>query len=975
MEPREPTASSPTEGFELHFDSSRKLVRTVLEEREPHGAVRRKVAADSAAPGEPGFRWSRGMKVLALALVTLRLRHLAPPEERIRPLLEGGKESAANAFCRTVFKTGKLAWIDHVFQITAGYPARLRLDAWFTRRNPECHDPTQPVRVYAGREARALRPGQLTVWVEGQLAGEAELRALADTLAAEWAPARAAVEVFGSLPPTGAELFGRRAELAGIDAALHAPDCRLLQVVAPGGLGKTALVNHWLRTAREGGELPFARVVLWSFYRQGYEPGSLPLLWPFCEALARAGGVVLPRAASPREIVELLSTGLAARPTLLVLDGIETLLHAPGPHAGQFREDLLPALLARAAAGEGARFTLLTTRLAVGDAAAFPPAVMRTLPLQPLTADEGRRFLRHLGVEGTPRELDEASAFAAGQPLILRLLASLAVGSAPEAGRTLGAVLAELRQRPSRLTPWRRAAPPLARVLHSYAAWLAGTPELALLRLSSLFDRHPEESAVEDLLAQRAALPGLLDAWPELPRTRWQEAAARLRQLQLAAEGEGLALELHPLVQNFFAEELCARHPATWRAGHLALYEFFRRVPDREQPETLEEMEPLLRACVHGCLAGVHQRAFDEVAYPRVSRALEIYPLNQLGAVGETLAFLSCFAGAEWKYPATIRLSPYAKGCILGAASQALRVQERYAEGRRLAARSCAFFHTAQSPVAYGGTMVNLIRLHHCQGQLRRGLLACARLQMAMKKWAPLIAATPQSALELELAEFVGGHLGMFLLAVGRKEDAAAIFADLLPRAQQRRPGVLLLPGVPAINHGLFLLETGDTTTVLRAIDLGHAEAHERTYELNNGTWLLKGRAWTQHALDLKAARGSAEVARAGRALDAAVQLARNFGRWVLVADALLARARWQSHFGTPEDFQRDVQEARETCRRLDLRLVEADLALLCCRHALAAGRLASARESHREASRLVRQCHYRWRVPEVAALAARLAP
>ncbi len=58
----------------------------------------------------------------------------------------------------------------------------------------------------------------------------------------------------GRLPHTeGAELFGRDGELARLDAAWEDPGTQVISLVAFGGVGKTALVKHWLASmAAEG---------------------------------------------------------------------------------------------------------------------------------------------------------------------------------------------------------------------------------------------------------------------------------------------------------------------------------------------------------------------------------------------------------------------------------------------------------------------------------------------------------------------------------------------------------------------------------------------------------------------------------------------------------------------------------------------------------------------------------------------------
>ncbi len=77
------------------------------------------------------------------------------------------------------------------------------------------------------------------------------------------------------LPVSGPDLFGRNAELQLLDDTWANLSINIIAFVAWGGVGKTALVNHWIkqRMARDnyrGAE----RVYSWSFYSQGLERAS-----------------------------------------------------------------------------------------------------------------------------------------------------------------------------------------------------------------------------------------------------------------------------------------------------------------------------------------------------------------------------------------------------------------------------------------------------------------------------------------------------------------------------------------------------------------------------------------------------------------------------------------------------------------------------------------------------------------------------
>jgi len=76
------------------------------------------------------------------------------------------------------------------------------------------------------------------------------------------------------LPVTGSDVFGREEDLAFLDRALANKDVNVVTIVVWAGVGKSTLVNHWLRrmTAEKN---RFAELVFgWSFYRQGTSGGT-----------------------------------------------------------------------------------------------------------------------------------------------------------------------------------------------------------------------------------------------------------------------------------------------------------------------------------------------------------------------------------------------------------------------------------------------------------------------------------------------------------------------------------------------------------------------------------------------------------------------------------------------------------------------------------------------------------------------------
>jgi len=76
------------------------------------------------------------------------------------------------------------------------------------------------------------------------------------------------------LPVTGSDVFGREKEITFLNDAWANQEVNIVTIVAWAGVGKSALVNHWLRQMAiehyRSAELVFG----WSFYRQGTSRGS-----------------------------------------------------------------------------------------------------------------------------------------------------------------------------------------------------------------------------------------------------------------------------------------------------------------------------------------------------------------------------------------------------------------------------------------------------------------------------------------------------------------------------------------------------------------------------------------------------------------------------------------------------------------------------------------------------------------------------
>jgi hypothetical protein len=224
------------------------------------------------------------------------------------------------------------------------------------------------------------------------------------------------------LPVTGRDVFGREEDIAFLDHAWGNQQVNIVTIVAWAGIGKSTLVNHWLRRMAaeqyRSAQLAFG----WSFYRQGTSGGTSSAD-EFIEAALTWFGDPDPRLGTAWEKGERLAKLIAHRRTLLVLDGLEPLQNPPGPQEGRLREPSLQALL-RELAAFNKGLCVITTRTPVADIADHEQTSALRRELDQLSGDAGAKLLRALGVKGPEAELRSATEEFRGHCLALTLLGS-----------------------------------------------------------------------------------------------------------------------------------------------------------------------------------------------------------------------------------------------------------------------------------------------------------------------------------------------------------------------------------------------------------------------------------------------------------------------------------------------------------------------------------------------------------------------
>jgi tetratricopeptide (TPR) repeat protein len=724
------------------------------------------------------------------------------------------------------------------------------------------------------------------------------------------------------------------------------PTTNVLSLIAWGGVGKSTLVKHWLgRMAREGYR-GAQRVYGWSFYRQGTEAQASAD--QFINAALEWFGDPDPLAGSVWAQGERLAKLVQAERTLLILDGLEPLQNPPGPDQGRLKDPALERLLGELDA-DNLGLCLITSRIPITELLDHRYTTAPVIELDQLSDAAGGELLRVLGVEGEQEELERVSRAFGGHSLTLTLL-----------GTYLGDVLdGDIRRldQVSLLAQDKEQGGPARRLMESYEAWLGEGPEQAILHCLGLFDR-PIERGLLDVLREQPAIAGLTETLVGLTEPRIRHALGRLQRTRLITEDKQAGshmLDAHPLVREHFGAELREEHPEAWRAGHARLYEHFKALPEKHQPDTLEEMTPLFQAVFHGCQAGQHQEALDEVYFARIARQGEAFLVKKLGATGANLATLASFFSSPWENPAG-SIAEADQAFVLNSAGFLLRALGRLTEAVQPTRVSLQMALAQEDWGNAAQAAENLSELHLNLGEVNEAItLAEQSIESADR------------SRDGRQRIFALTTLADALNQAGERTRAGALFQyaeEVQARLQPDHPRLYSLQGYQYCD---LLLDLGR-----------HAEVRARATETLEWVSSMSLLAIALNHLSLGRAELSAHMAdksgnlcRSADHLNQAVDGLRKAAGQEFIPHGLLARA---SRFRVAEAHdraQRDLDEAMQIATRSGMRLHECDAHLEFARLELAQGHREAARAHLDHAEKLVDATGYHRRDEDLVGLKA----
>ena len=503
------------------------------------------------------------------------------------------------------------------------------------------------------------------------------------------------------LPTVQGGFFGREAELQLLDKAYQLGSC-IVQFIAPGGTGKTKLLRYWLDKTKPN------NVIAWSFYSQGSSEDQQTTATDFFTRaleLLDSSKTVTDFVHQPEKLGEYLADKLIQQQCLLVLDGLEPLQHARPEMRGKLKDLSLRALL-KSLVGRRNSICVITTRIQIHELKGYTTPKVISHDLRNLAVSDGVKLLRSLKVKGGDKALQQAVQKYGGHALALSLL-----GNALR--WRFDGDINQIKRVPDLIKssddPQNYHA---FKIMQAYEKWLEDLPELAILYLLGLFD-YPVDQEILEILWCKQPAPFIKDNNID----KFLKAINDLREEHhlLGEYTHNKNIDCHPLIRKYFGRQLQKQYPVFWHQAHKVLYDYYNSLASNNIPDKLQEMYPLFNAIEHGCAAGLHQEAFDNIYWPRISREKEFY-LSKKGNFDVDLAVISHFFSDYWGRPID-SLNTWAKANLLRSAGYRLRALGRIQESIEPFTEEQPFWYQLGEPKLY-----DIVEPHLTLGNIEKGL-------------------------------------------------------------------------------------------------------------------------------------------------------------------------------------------------------------------------------------------------------------
>lgn len=274
---------------------------------------------------------------------------------------------------------------------------------------------------------------------------------------------------------------------------------------------------------------------------------------------------------------------------------------------------------------------LITTRYPLKDIDEWHGRGCENLPLVDLDVLDALQMLRKRGIEGSDEDVTVVINRYKGHALSLTLLAGYLIRyyegdikHAPEIGFVLGDT---------------KRFEDVNKLLRKYAEKMSDA-ERTFLNIFSLFRRDVTEDDYAGVFQQALEETGFNDVLIAMDGLDFTDLVNGLVEWRfITYDAVNKTYTTHPLVKGYFESDfdendkgLCHKH----------IYRYFGEDAP-EQPDTLEEMQPLFEQVYHGCAAGLYDKVYNSIYQEKIYREGKRYIVNILGAWETALSLAKTF--------------------------------------------------------------------------------------------------------------------------------------------------------------------------------------------------------------------------------------------------------------------------------------------------------------------------------------------
>jgi len=395
--------------------------------------------------------------------------------------------------------------------------------------------------------------------------------------------------------PPEPNFVGQEAKLKTITEWYKNPEVRVGALIGWGGVGKSAIVRNWYDNLGSNAIKPDG-IFWWGFYRNAY-------LEQFLNALLRfvsQGQIEQETIKSTWEKIDRIKEYIAQGTYLIILDGLEQMQKSEsGDEFGKMIHRECTELL-HYLADVPKGLCLITTRYPLKDLDEWHEWGYEKRSLIDLSIPDSLLMLRRRGVKGSEEDMIEVINRYKGHALSLTSVAGYVnkyydgdIKQAPEVEFILDD---------------RKRFKDVNKLLRKYAEKMSES-ERIFLNIFSLFRTEVPGNDFAAVFRYKITDTEINDVLVKMSELDFRDMINGLVDWRLIYyDKTKKSYTTHPLIKGYFEFVFDEKNK---KPCHKHIYQYFGEYAP-EQPETLEEMQPLFEQVYHGCAAGL----YDEVYWP-----------------------------------------------------------------------------------------------------------------------------------------------------------------------------------------------------------------------------------------------------------------------------------------------------------------------------------------------------------------------